>query len=95
MTIVQMGKHKYKKSIGEDGNIHFSRLPKHPPAIPRKDLPEDVVRISYRCCGCEEEFDQNIPHHKGDATNEEVAGHFMKCNKGVDYKYIRRRDLHS
>ena len=91
--IVKMGKHKYKKTIREDGYIHFTRLPKNPPEIPRADLPDDIVRISYKCCGCEDEFEQNIPHQKGDASQVDVAAHFMKCGKGVDYKYIRRRDL--
>ena len=93
--IEQMGKHKYKKTIREDGYIHFSRLPENPQEIPRADLPDDIVRISYKCCGCEDEFEQNIPHQKGDVTQVEVASHFMNCGKGVDYKYIRRRDLNT
>jgi len=74
MSIEKMGENFYEKTILEDGNIHLHRLPKtyleDKYNTPHVDSPDDIIRISYLCCGCEEEFDQNIPHQKGDAANE-------------------------
>ena len=92
-----MGEFWYEKTILEDGKIHFHRVSdaemearRNPPLV---EKPDDIVRIEYHCCGCGEDFSHGHPSREGDVTQEDVARHFMKCGKGVDYKFIRRHQL--
>jgi len=93
MAIEKMGENYYEKTTLKDGTIKMHRLSvEELPWTPkeRPDTPDDIVRISYRCRGCEKAFHQNIPPKKGDANMTEVARHFMYCEGGVDYRYLKR-----
>lgn len=97
MGLEKMGESWYERSIREDGKIHFHRMSetemekrRNPP---QEEKPDDIVRIDYHCCGCGEDFTHGLPRRDGDVTQADVARHFMKCGKGVDYRYVRRHEV--
>jgi len=97
MTLKKMGDSLYDVTVLEDGSTRLHRMTENElnerRNIPKPAKPSDVVRIEYHCCGCEADFEQNIPPRKGDANMSEVYRHFEVCGKGVDWKLVKRNQI--